>query len=248
MHVPTIPLNRDPHRTPLCPRFVTLLVMAGTLIPFSARWGRGDTIFQTTPQGTERILRRNTIVVKEDPNSIFYKHFELKERRVVKVRLEKGSFRVRVEKSDAAVREQIVANWKRFGHTAEVTDIDGNSKRLFSLYLDFYPPGGRGSLHNTVPPRTTLPVRFADGGMDEIEFSVIKRIEFQGFRMRIQLNSGASLDCEFRMPTDQPAEARFLGMTDAYPVDSEEVFDFFLPLEKLKEIKLGRERRRRRRR
>ena len=74
-------------------------------------------------------------------------------------------------------------------------------------------------------------MRFADGGMDEIEFSDIKLIEFQGSRMRIQLNSGASLDCEFRMPTDQPAEARFLGMSESYPVESEEVFDFFLPLE-----------------
>ncbi len=248
MRVPTIPLNGNPVPTLRYPRFVTLLVIAGALVPLSARWGRADTIFQRTPQGTEQIIRRNTIVVKEDPNSIFYKHFELKERRVVKVRLEKGSFRVRVEKSNPAVREQIVANWKRFGHTAEVTDIDGNHKKIFSLYLDFYPPGGRGSLHYTIPPRTTLPVRLANGGMDEIDFSDVKLIEFQGSRMRIQLNSGANLDCEFRLPTDQPVEARFLGMTEAYPVDSEEVFDFFLPLEKLKEIKLGRERRRRRRR
>ena len=212
---------------------------------FTVPCSRADIIYQATPQRTERIYHRDAIVVKEDSNSIFYKHFELKERRVVKVRLEKGSLAYRVEKQAPAVRERILANWKRFGHTAKVTDLQGETRQIYALYLDFYPPGGRGSLHTVVPPRTTLPIRFSHGGVDEIDFSDIKRIEFQSSRMRVFLKAGQVTEGEFWIPTDLPAEARFLGMSESYATESEEVYDFYLPLEKVKEIQLGRERRRR---
>jgi hypothetical protein len=39
------------------------------------------------------------------------------------------------------------------------------------------------------------------------------------------------------MPTDKPAETRFLGITDQYDPASEEVFNFFVPLNRLKEIR-----------
>lgn len=213
----------------------------------SARWASADTIFQQTPQGSERALRRNIIVIREDTNSIFYKHFELKERRVVKIRLEKGSTKTRIERASSTVKKQILDNWKRFGHSGEITDTEGNKKIIYAMYLDFYPPGGRGSLHDTVPPRTTLPVLLRNGGVNEIEFSDIRIIKIQKFnRMVVYLKSGVNLVCEFHMPTYRPAEARFLGMTKSYSVDNDEVFDFFLPLKRLKEIKFINDRQRRR--
>jgi hypothetical protein len=39
------------------------------------------------------------------------------------------------------------------------------------------------------------------------------------------------------MPTDRPAEARLLGITEQYDPASAEVFDFSLPLARLKEIR-----------
>jgi len=50
-----------------------------------------DTLLQTTPQGKQVVIHRDAIVVKEDSSSILYKHFELKERRVVKERLSRGA-------------------------------------------------------------------------------------------------------------------------------------------------------------
>lgn len=41
----------------------------------------------------------------------------------------------------------------------------------------------------------------------------------------------------FLMPTNQPAEARFLGITDQYNPASSQVFDFSLPLARVKEIR-----------
>jgi hypothetical protein len=39
------------------------------------------------------------------------------------------------------------------------------------------------------------------------------------------------------MPTNKPAEVRFLGITDQYNPASQQVFDFFLPLASIKEIR-----------
>ncbi|MGD0923070.1 MAG: hypothetical protein ABSA70_15110, partial [Terriglobia bacterium] len=52
---------------------------------------RADTIYQTSPRGRQAIVHRDAILITEDFSSLLYKHFELKERRVVKVRLSKGS-------------------------------------------------------------------------------------------------------------------------------------------------------------
>ena len=225
------------HITPSAGLFVSLL--------FTAPCSRADVIYQTTPQQTERIYHRGVIVVKEDSDAIFYKHFELKERRVVKVRLEKKTLSYRVEKQGPAAREQILANWKRFGHTAKVTNVQGETRQIYILYIDFYPPGGRGSLHTAVPPRTTLPIKLSHGGVHEIDFSDIKRIGFQGSRMRVTLKGGQVTEGEFWIPTDLPAEARFQGISESYSTESEEVYDFYIPLKKVKEIQWGRERRRR---
>jgi hypothetical protein len=41
---------------------------------------------------------------------------------------------------------------------------------------------------------------------------------------------------KFIMPTTQPAEVRFLGITDKYDPASQEVFDFSVPLFQLQLI------------
>ena len=198
---------------------------------------RADTIYQTNPRGKQVIVHRDAILIKEDFSSLLYKHFELKERRVVKVRLSKGSLPYSVVTSSAPERQQILNIWKRFGYTATATDLDGKTTQVFDAYLDFYPPGGRGSLLESVPPRTTFPVLVEGGAADELEFSKIDRIEFQGDRMRLTLRDGSAVSARFLMPTERPAEARFLGITDQYDPSSPEVFDFSISLGRLKEIR-----------
>jgi hypothetical protein len=195
-----------------------------------------DTIFQTTAQGRQIVIQRDAIVIHEDSSFLVYKHFDLKERRVTKVRLNKGSLPYHVQTSDAQQRAQIVEIWKRFGYKATITDQAGRITQLFDLYLDFYPPGGRGSLLESVPPRTSLPLLLESGGADEIDFFKIDRVSIQGDRLSITLREGGTLEGEFLMPTAQPAEARILGITSHYDPASSDVFDFSIPLSKLKLI------------
>lgn len=213
------------------PLALFFLLMVGVLP------ARGDTLYQTNPQGRQVVVHRDAIVVKDDPSFILYKHFDLKERRVAKIRLSRGAADFSIATSRPEERQQIVAKWKRFGFTATLVDQAGKSVRIFDLYLDFYPPGGRGSLLESVPPRTTLPVLIEGGGADELDFEKLARIEIQGETMRVTLRDGKALTARFLMPTDQPAEARVLGISDQYDPASENVFDFAIPLQQLKEIR-----------
>ena len=196
----------------------------------------GDTIFQTNSQGKEIVLQRDAIVVQQDSSFVVYKHFDLKERRVTVVRLNRGSLPFRVQVSDASGRAQIVEVWKRFGYKATITDQAGKITHVFDLYLDFYPPGGRGSLLESVPPRTSFPLQIDNGGADEFEFDKIDRVEIQGDRLSVILREGKTVTGKFLMPTTQPAEVRVLGITEKYDPASQEVFDFSVPLSQLKLI------------
>jgi len=195
-----------------------------------------DTLYQISPQGRRVVIQRNAIVVKEDTSAIVFKHFELKERRVEKAVLYQGSLPYQADLSAAQERQQIVKQWKRFGYTATVTDASGKVTKVFDAYLDFYPPGGRGSLLESVPALTVLPLQLDAGGADEVEFSDIDRIEAQGDHFKVTLRKGTLKEGKFLMPTTQPVEARFLGITDRYDPASPEVFDFSLPLSQAKLI------------
>lgn len=196
----------------------------------------GDTIFQTNSQGKEIVLQRDAIVTHEDSSFIVYKHFDLKERRVTVVRLNRGSLPMRVQLANAAARTLIVENWKRFGYKATITDQAGKILEVFDLYLDFYPPGGRGSLLESIAPRTAFPLQLDNGGPDEFEFEKIDRVEIQGEHLGITLREGKTVAGKFLMPTTQPAEVRVLGITDKYDPVSPDVFDFSVPLYQLKII------------
>jgi hypothetical protein len=205
------------------------LVAAGT--PLAA-----DTLYQTDARRRTVVVHREAIVVKQDASSIEYKHFELKERRVVKIRLSRGSQNYTVKTSTPEERKRIVEKWRRFAYTATVTDTAGKQTRLAGLFLDFYPPAGRGSLLESVPARTTFPVLFEGGSADEFDFSKISRIEVQGERLTLTMADGQVKQARFLMPTDQPAEARFMGISDKYDPASPDVFDFGISLEKVKEV------------
>ena len=117
----------------------------------------GDTIFQTNSQGKEIVLQRDAIVIQQDSSFVVYKHFDLKERRVTVVQAEPGQ--LALSRADQRCR-RARANcevWKRFGYKATITDQAGKITHVFDLYLDFYPPGGRGSLLESVPARTNFP-------------------------------------------------------------------------------------------
>jgi len=182
------------------------------------------------------VVQRDAIVVSEDSSFVVYKHFDLKDRRVEIVRLNKGSLPYSVETASPDARRQIVEVWKRFGYKATVTDLAGKATHVFDVYLDFYPPGGRGSLLESVAPTTSFTVLLANGGADEAEFTKISQIQVQGDQLKMTLRNGQVEEGKFLMPTNQPVEVRLLGITDQYNPASPQVFDFSLPLAKIKEI------------
>jgi hypothetical protein len=202
-------------------------------------WGQplaGDTIYQTNAQGEEVILQRDAIVTRQDSSFVVYKHFDLKERRVMVVRLNRGSLPIRVQTTNAAGREQILTVWKHFGYKASITDQTGKTTQVYDLYLDFYPPGGRGSLLESIPARTDFPVLTEGAGPDEIDFDKIDHVEIQGERLNVVLREGKTVTGKFLMPTALPAEVRALGITDNYDSASTDVFDYSVPLPRLKLI------------
>lgn len=215
-------------------RFVLILAATAVgLLPLFA-----DTITQTNAEGKLVVIQRNAIVVKQDSAYIYYKHFDLKDRRIVKVSLSKGSLPYTVLPASPGERQQIVDIWKEFGYPATLTEMSGKIVKIYDAYLDFYPPAG-GSLLESVPPRTSFPVRLVNGEFDEIEFSKINQIEFQGDAMTITLEDGTVEQAKFLPPTDQPVETRILGITDQYNPVSEEVFDYSVALAKVKEIRFS---------
>jgi hypothetical protein len=214
---------------------ITLLLLS--LLVSLASTTRADTIYQMNAQGKQVVVQRDAIVVSEDSSFLVYKHFELKDRRVEIVRLNKGSLPYSVETAGPDARRQIVDVWKRFGFKATVTDLPGNASHVFDVYLDFYPPGGRGSLLESVPPTTSFTVLLDNGSADDVEFSKVDRLQVQGEHLKMTLRNGQVEEGKFVMPTNQPAEVRFLGITDQYNPASQQVFDFSLPLAKIKEIR-----------
>jgi len=196
----------------------------------------GDTIYETNSQGNEIVLQRDAIVTRQDSSFVVYKHFDLKERRVTVVRLNRGSLPLRVQTSNPAARAQIVNVWKRFGYQATITDQAGKSAQVYDLYLDFYPPQGRGSLLDSVPARTDFPLLTDSAEPDEINFGKIDRVEIEGERLSVVLREKKTAAGKFLMPTAQPAEVRVLGITDNYDPASPDVFDYSVPLSRLKLI------------
>jgi hypothetical protein len=199
----------------------------------------GDTVYQTNAQGKEVVLQRDAIVVHQDSSFVVYKHFDLKERRVTVVSLNRGSLPMRVQISDAAARAQIVENWKRFGYKVTITDLAGKITHVYDLYLDFYPPGGHGSLLESVPALTAFPLQVDNAGADNFEFEKVDQVGIQVDRLTITLREGKTVTGKFLMPTTQPAEARALGITDKYDPSSPQVFDFSAPLSQLRMISFG---------
>jgi hypothetical protein len=214
-----------------------IILLLLSLLVSLASISRSDTIYQMNAQGRQVVVQRDAIVVSEDSSFLVYKHFDLKDRRVEIVRLNKGTLPYTVEPASPDYRRQIVEVWKRFGFKATVTDLAGKATRVFDVYLDFYPPGGRGSLLESVPPATSFTILMDNGTPDELEISKIDRVQFQGDRLKITLRSGQIEEGKFLMPTNQPAEVRFLGITDQYNPASRQVFDFSMPLANIKEIK-----------
>jgi hypothetical protein len=213
---------------------ITLLLLS--LLASLASPSRADTIYQMNAQGRQVVVQRDAIVVSEDSSFVVYKHFDLKDRRVEIVRLNKGSLPYSVETASPDYRRHIVDIWKRYGFKAMVTDLAGKATRVFDVYLDFYPPGGRGSLLESLPPTTSFTVLMDNGSPDEVEISKIDRVQIQGDHLKMTLRNGQVEEGKFLMPTNKPAEVRFLGITDQYNPASQQVFDFSLPLAKIKEI------------
>ena len=126
--------------------------------------------------------------------------------------------------------------WKRFGFKATVTDLAGKATRLFNVYLDFYPPGGRGSLLESIPATTSFSILLDNGSADDVDISKITNVQIQGDHLKTTLRDGKREEGKFLKPTNQPVEVRFLGISDQYDPASDRVFDFSLPLARIKEI------------
>jgi hypothetical protein len=174
--------------------------------------------------------------VHQDSSLIDYKHFDLKELRVISVRLNRGSLPLRVQTVSDSARAKIVDLWKRLGYKAEITDAAGKTSQLYDVYIDFYPPGGHGSLFESVAAVTTFTVQTDNGGADEVEFDKIDHVDIQGDHFSVVLREQKTISGKFLLPTTQPAEVRVLGITDKYDPSSDQVYDFSVPLSKLKTI------------
>jgi hypothetical protein len=199
-----------------------------------------DNIYQITAQGKREAIQRDAIVIQNDSSYLVFKHFDLKERRVEKVSLAKGSLPFAVEPSSADARSGIVNTWKKFGFTVTVTDLAGKTTHVADAYLDFYPPGGRGSLLESVPATTSVTLLLTNGGADEIKFEDIDRIGLSKDFLRVTERDGRVEEGKFLPPTQQAVETRLLGISDKYDPMSEDVFDYSVPLSRLKEIRFGR--------
>ncbi len=206
------------------------------LAVFGSRSLAADIISQTNSQGDEIVLQRDDIVTHTDSSLLIYKHFDLKEHRVTLVKLSRGSLPIRVQESDEAGRARIVNVWKHFGFKASITDEAGKTTQLYDVFLDFYPPGGRGSLLESLPALTNFPVQVEGAGPDELDFDKISRVDIQGERLSIVLREGKTVTGKFVLPTDKPAEVRILGITDNYDPASDRPFDYSVPLSQLKVI------------
>ncbi len=198
---------------------------------------RADTIYQTSPEGRESVVQRDAIVTHQDSNILVYKHFDLPDHRVERVRLNQGSLPYSVVSSSAANRKGIIELWKRFGYTAEVTDLAGKTTQVFDAYIDYYPPHGVGSLLEAIPAVTVFPLQLQSGGADAVDFSKIATVQIEHGHIRLTLNDGRVEQGTYLMPTNKPAEARFLGITSNYNPESPEVFDFSMPITQIKKIK-----------
>jgi hypothetical protein len=214
-----------------------IILLLLSLLASLASPSRADTIYQMNTQGKQVVVQLDAIVVSEDSSFVVYKHFDLKDRRVEIVRLNKGTLPYSIETASPDHRRQIVDVWKRFGFKATVTDLAGKATRVFDVYLDFYPPGGRGSLLESLPATTSFAVLLDNGGADDVEISKIDRVQIQGDHLKITLRNGHVEEGKFLIPTNKPAEVRFLGITDQYNPASQQVFDFSLPLASIKEIR-----------
>jgi hypothetical protein len=218
-------------RYPQLRALLLLLFLAALAIPLKA-----DTIYQATADGRRRVIQSNAILIHQDSSILIYKHFDLPDMRVEKVQLSRGSLPYAVVTSSPAQRQGIVNLWKQFGYTASVTDTLGKTTQVFDAYIDYYPPGGRGSLLVSVPAITSFPLLLGGGAADVQEFSKIARVEFQNGKITLKLRNGQVEQGKYLMPTTQPAEARFLGITEKYDPSSDDVFDFSEPLSRLKSI------------
>ena len=103
-----------------------------------------------------------------------------------------------------------------------------------------YPPGGRGSLLESVPALTSFTLLLSNGSVDEVKFDEAKSVEISGETLRVTRTDGRVEEGKFLAPTSQAVETRLLGVTDKYDPSSEDVFDFSAPLSRLKEIRFGR--------
>lgn len=212
-------------------RLLLLSLLLSVALPMWA-----DTIFEMNGQGKQVVVQRDAILIKEDSSFVVYKHFELRDRRVEVVRLNKGSLPYSVQTASPEQRRQIVEVWKRFGFKATVTDLAGKATSIFDVFLDFYPPGGRGSLLESIPATTSFSILLDNGSADDVDISKIANVQIQGDRLKMTLRDSKLEEGKFLMPTNQPAEVRFLGISDQYDPASDRVFDFSLPLARIKEI------------
>lgn len=211
------------------------LLVTLVLLALGAGVASSDTILQTDAQGQRQVVQTQAIAVRDDSSAVVYKHFDLKQRLVIKVQLNQTSLPYEIVRSSASTRQQIVGLWKQFGYTATVTDQAGKKTTVYDAYLDFFPPPG-GVFLETVPARTNLPLLLTNGGADEVDFSDLALVQIHGDQLTVTLANGRIEAGKLIPPTSRPAVPNFMGITDHYAPDSENVYDFSLPLTQIRQI------------
>ena len=88
----------------------------------------------------------------------------------------------------------------------------------------------------SIPATTSFSILLDNGSADDVDISKITNVQIQGDHLKMTLREGKLEEGKFLMPTNQPVEVRLLGISDQYDPASDRVFDFSLPIARIKEI------------
>jgi hypothetical protein len=86
---------------------------------------------------------------------------------------------------------------------------------------------------------TSFTLLLTGGAADEIKFEDIDHVDLAAGLLKITRRDGRVEEGKFLPPTSQAVESRLLGITDKYDPASQDVFDFSVPLSRVKEIRFG---------
>jgi hypothetical protein len=166
-----------------------------------------DSIYEIQVDGKEKLEAQNVIITRTaatgEPVEYLYQTGGIVNTRLL-VYYRQGKdgkpekIQYQVVKISIDEKEQLIENWKKAGHTVEVTDKNGVKTKVYNFAIDFTLPEGMASASFYGPSeRTSFSLKDGESKMN-IDFSDIKFIVLNGKKMTIILTDGKELAGEFQ--------------------------------------------------